>query len=115
MLAFVAKIVVTGLGLWMADVMLAGLAFDDPATLVLAAILLAFANAVVRPVLFVLAFPITLITLGIFYFVINGAMVLGVGFLLPGFHVAGLTAAVPTSLVVSLLNWFVQSRDRKKR
>ncbi len=69
----------------------------------LAALVIGLLNTLVRPVLVVLTIPITLLTLGLFLFVINALMFWAASGLLSGFHVAGFGAALIGSLLYSLL------------
>ena len=55
----------------------------------IAALVLGLVNALVRPLLFVLTLPVTLLTLGLFIFVLNGLLFWAVGSLVPGFRVDG--------------------------
>lgn len=68
----------------------------------LAALVLGLLNAVVRPILIVLTLPVTVITLGLFLFVINALMFQAAGSMLAGFHVHGFGAALIGSLIYSL-------------
>jgi len=68
----------------------------------IAALVLGLFNTLVRPVLVLLTFPITLVTLGLFLFVINALMFWGAAYVLDGFNVAGFTAALIGSLLYSL-------------
>ena len=63
----------------------------------------------VRPLMFVLTFPLTVLTLGLFLLVLNAAMLGLVALLVPGFHIAGFWTAVGASLVVSLVAWIASS------
>lgn len=118
MKSFLARVLVTAFGLWMADQLLAGIRFDSAGSLWIAALLLGVVNAVVRPVVFFLTLPITVLTLGLFVFVINGAMVLLVARLMPSFHTDGLGAAILASVVVSLTAWaantFIGKKDDRR-
>jgi putative membrane protein len=78
-----------------------GIHADGYGSALVAAILLALVNSVVRPVLIVLTLPITLVTLGLFLLVINAGMLLLVGHIVAGFTVRGWGAG----LVGSLLLW----------
>ena len=79
-------------------------------SLVLTGLVLGLVNAVVRPILVILSFPITLITLGLFLLVINGLMLLLVSNIPPlGFQVNGLLWAIIGSIVISIAS-FVLSR-----
>jgi putative membrane protein len=105
MRGFLARLFITAFGLWMADMVLPGLWFDGVASLWIAAFLLGVVNAFVRPVVILLTFPITLFTLGLFLFIVNGAMVMLVAWIMPSFHIEGLGWAVLASIVVGLTGW----------
>ncbi len=100
------RFVIVGLGLWLACVIVPGVRIADVRTLVLAALLLGFVNAVVRPVVILLTLPLTLLTLGLFILVINAALFALVAALLPGFRVHGVAAAFWGALVVTVVGWF---------
>lgn len=71
--------------------------------LLLAALVIGLVNAVVRPILVVLTFPITVLTLGIFYLVLNGFLFYLAAALTPGFRLEGFWAAVLGAVVMSLV------------
>lgn len=75
---------------------------DDYVSALLVAIVLAFLNSVVKPILTILTIPITLFTLGFFLLVINALIIIFAGKLVPGFHVDGFIWALLFSLVLSL-------------
>ena len=106
MIRFVLRAVIAALGLWVATRWVPGLRIDDGATLLLAGFLLGLINAVVRPVAVLLTLPLTLLTLGLFLFVINAAMLALVAQLLPGFHIDSFRAALLGAMVVGLAGWF---------
>jgi len=91
---FFLRLLITALGLWLADALLDGVSVTGTFTLLLAALLLGFVNAVVRPLLLVLTLPITLLTLGLFLLVINAAMLGIVASVLPGFQIASIWSAI---------------------
>jgi putative membrane protein len=101
-MGFLARTAITAFGLWLADLLLPGLWFEGFWPLVLAAILLGIVNAIVRPIVIILTLPITFVTLGFFLLVINGAMVLLVGRLMPSVHMAGLGTGILTAIIVGL-------------
>jgi putative membrane protein len=74
-----------------------------------AALVIGLLNAVVRPVLVVLTLPVTLVTLGLFLFVINALMFWAAGSVLDGFHVNGFLSALVGSLIYSLLGVVIES------
>jgi putative membrane protein len=105
MTGFLIRAVVVGIGLWLASQIVPGIEFRSTESLVAAALLLGIINAFVRPILVILTFPITLLTLGLFLLVINGLMIELVGYFLKGFVVTGLWPAILASIVVSLTSW----------
>lgn len=70
-----------------------------------AALILGLVNAVVRPVLVLLTLPVTILTLGLFIFVLNGLLFWMVGSWLEGFNVGGFWAGVFGAIVFSLVSW----------
>lgn len=115
MRGFLARVLITAFGLWVADVLLRGVRLDGAVALFLAALLLGLTNAIVRPVVIFLTLPITLVTLGLFLLVINGLMVMFVAWLMPSFQLSGLGPAVLASLIVGLTGWAANAfvGDRK--
>ena len=75
----------------------------------IAALLLGLVNAVVRPLLLLLTLPVTVLTLGLFIFVINGLMFWLAGSLIEGFVVGGFWPAVLGSLLYSAVSWALTS------
>ena len=115
MRGFLSRVLITSVGLWLADAMLSSMRFDDVPSMVLSALLLGVVNAFVRPIIVVLTLPITLLSLGIFVLVINGAMVMLVARLMPAFHLDGLGTAIVASVVVGLTSWLANGSAAKKR
>ena len=105
MLRFIVQFLVTCLALWLAAQVVPGVAFNDTTTLLLAAVLLGIANAIVRPVLTFLTFPLTLITFGLFLLVVNAAVIGLVAALLGGFTVDGLWAGIGAAIVTGVVSW----------
>ena len=95
---------ITALSLWVASLIFKGLKFDTVSSLVIAALLLGLANAIVRPLLVILTFPLTLITFGLFILVINALMILLVAWLVKGFKVSSFWTAFFASIFISLLS-----------
>ncbi|MGH7673938.1 MAG: phage holin family protein, partial [Gemmatimonadales bacterium] len=71
----------------------------------LAALLLGIVNAVIRPLVVILTFPLTVLTLGLFLLVVNGISIALVAWLLPGVTVTGLWPATLAAIVVGLVSW----------
>jgi putative membrane protein len=109
MVGFVLRAAISALALWVADAMFEGMRFDSGMQLLIAAVVLGIVNGLVRPLMFVLTLPLTVLTLGLFLLVLNAAMLGLVALLVPGFHIAGFWTAVGASLVVSLVAWVASS------
>ena len=110
------RTLITAIGLWLASAVVPGIAITTTGTLILAAVLMGFVNALVRPVIILLTLPITVVTLGFFLFVINAAMFGLVAALLDNFHVSGFFAALFGWLIVSVTaitaSWFIGPNGR---
>lgn len=95
---------ITALSLWGASLVFKGIRFSSTSTLIISALLLGFANAVLRPLLLILTFPLTLLTLGFFVLVINALMLLLVAKVVKGFTISGFWTAFFASLFISILS-----------
>ncbi|HST90621.1 MAG TPA: phage holin family protein [Brevundimonas sp.] len=119
MLRFIVQFLVTCLALWLAAQVVPGVSFSDTPSLLLAAVLLGVANAVVRPILTILTFPLTIITFGLFLLVVNAAVIGLVAMLLGGFVVDGLAAGIGAAIVTGVVSWIAgwligEKRDRQR-
>jgi putative membrane protein len=76
-------------------------------TALLAALVLGLINTLIRPVLVVLTLPVTVVTLGLFIFVINGLLFWWVGSFVEGFRVSGFWSGVFGAIVYSLVSWLL--------
>jgi putative membrane protein len=104
LMPFVLHWAVIALSLWAASHIFSGVKFDNASSLLIAALLLGFSNAIVKPLLIVLTLPLTLVTFGLFVLVINALMILLVARLVKGFHVSGFWTAFFASIFVSVLS-----------
>ena len=105
MAGMLIRTLVVALGLWLASVLVPGIAVAGPWTLLGAALLLGIVNAVLRPLLVLLTLPVTVVTLGLFVLVINAAMLALVAWVFEGFTIAGFWPALFGAIVVSLTGW----------
>jgi putative membrane protein len=105
MTGFLVRLAITSVGLWVAARFVSGITAADTATLVWAALWLGIVNAIVRPVAIVLTLPITLLSLGLFLWVINAGMLAIVAWLLDGFSVAGFGSALFGAALISATGW----------
>ena len=85
--------------------LLPGIAVADFVTALVAALVLGLVNAVIRPILILLTLPVTLLTLGLFIFVINGLMFWFVGSFVSGFMVAGFWPGIFGAIGYSIVSW----------
>ena len=74
-------------------------------TALIAALVLGLINALIRPILVLLTLPVTILTLGLFIFVINGLLFWWVGSFIDGFHVSGFWSDVFGAIVYSIISW----------
>ena len=107
MRSFLVRWLVTAVALVVCARLVPGIVFTSTQVLLISALVLGLVNAVVRPVMVVLTLPITVLTLGIFLLVVNGAALGIAAWLVPGFRVAGLGSAVLGALVVSLVSFLL--------
>ena len=103
-IAFLVHWAATALSLWIASRIFKGITFTGAWSLGIAALLLGFANAVVWPILLILTLPLTVLTLGLFLFVLNALVLLLVAALVKGFRISGFWTALFASMVISLLS-----------
>ncbi|HEY3219326.1 MAG TPA: phage holin family protein [Gemmatimonadales bacterium] len=105
MRGFLVRLLITALGLWLADRLLPGIAITGTGALIVSALLLGIVNAVIRPVILILTLPLTVLTLGLFILIVNGISLGLVAWLVPGFHIAGLMSATLGAIIVGLTSW----------
>ena len=77
--------------------------------LLLGAAVLGIANAIVKPILTILTFPLIIVTLGLFYFVLNIAMLALAEWIAPDFSITGFWAYVGSVIVIWLVNWILHA------
>lgn len=109
MTGFLIRWAVSALSLWVAQAIVPGIRISGASTLWIAALLLGFVNAVVRPALVFFTLPLTVLTLGLFLLVVNAAMLGLVAALLDRFTISGFWSALLGAIVVSLVSWLVSS------
>jgi len=89
--------------LWITTLIVPGIVVRGTGALLLAALVIGLVNAVVKPILVVLTFPVTVVTLGIFYLVLNGILFYLAAEVTPGFSLSGFAAAFLGALVMSIV------------
>ena len=104
---FLVRLVLNGLAIIIAAWLLPGIHITSTLSALLAGVILGFVNAIVRPVLFFLTLPLTLLTLGLFIFVLNAICFALTAWLVPGFSVDGFFSALVGALLVSVVSWIL--------
>jgi putative membrane protein len=107
MIGFLIHTVVLAVAIWVTANVVPGVTVASWSALAIAALVLGVVNAIVRPILVILTLPITVLTLGLFYLVVNGIAFALAAALVPGFGIASLTAAVLGALLTSVISWFI--------
>lgn len=77
-------------------------------TAVIAAVVLSLVDLIIRPLLIALTLPVTVLTFGLFIFVVNGVMLLIVSLFVPGFSVLGLGGAMIASVVIGIVGTLLE-------
>ena len=101
--------------MWIVAHVVPGISVSGPVAALIAALVIGLINATIGLLLKIITFPLTILTLGLFWFVINALMLELAAALVPGFHVQGFLAAflgaLVLSIVSSLLLWLVMPRS----
>jgi len=104
MFTLITRILITALALLLVSNFVPGVMVDGLYAAIIAALVLGILNTLVKPILVVLTLPITIVTLGLFMFVINAALFMFAASFLEGFAVSGFLAAMLGSLIVSIIS-----------
>ena len=106
LVAFLVRAALNVVAIWVADELLSGVQSNgDLWTYVIAGVVLAAANSLVRPVVVFLAIPLIVLTLGIAYLLVSVLMIGLVSWLVPDFSVDGFWSTVGAAIIVFLVNW----------
>jgi len=106
---FLLRVLLNAVAVFFAAWFVPGIAIAGPGTALLAGAVLGLVNAVIRPILFVLTLPFTLLTLGLFIFIVNAICLALVAWLVPGFTISGFWAALFGALVISFVSWLLSA------
>lgn len=106
---FLINLLVGGFAVFVSAYILPGVTVDSFLTAIIVALVLGIVNVLVEPILVLLTLPVTVLTLGLFLFVINALMILLVAAIVPGFKVNGFLTALIFSLVLSVVSWFLHA------
>ncbi|MGO4332695.1 phage holin family protein [Cupriavidus sp. 2TAF22] len=101
--------IINAAALFLVGNLISGIHLGGFGSAMIAALVLGLVNTLIRPILVILTLPVTLLTLGLFIFVINALLFLFVGKLLSGFVVTGFGAALLGSILYSVISWLLSS------
>jgi putative membrane protein len=96
--------ILSAIAVWIVAQIVPGISLHGPVAALIAALAIGFINATIGLVLKVITFPLTLITLGLFWLVINALMLELASAIVPGFHVRGFGAAFIGAILLSIVN-----------
>jgi putative membrane protein len=118
-MGFLMRVVISAVNVFVLAYILPGVNVNDFFTALIVALVLALLDSIVKPLLLIFTLPVTILTLGLFIFVINALIILLGTYLVKGFVVDGFWWALLFSLLLSFFNSFVASRvgsrDSNKR
>ena len=111
------RILLNAIAVYIADYFVDGIVLSGLTATIIAGLVLGIVNALIKPLLVVLTFPLTLVTLGLFIFVLNGLCLALTAALVPGFEIVGFWSAVGGALIVSIVSWGLNAlaRDEQHR
>lgn len=104
---FLARWLITAFGLWVAAALVPGIHISGTLSIILAALLFGVVNAFIRPIVVLFTLPLSIITLGLFLLVINGAMLGLVAAMMESFRIGGLVPAILGSIIITIISWAV--------
>jgi putative membrane protein len=102
---FALALAINALALWIANGLFGGVEIDGAGAYVFGALVLGIANAILKPILALLTLPLILVTLGLFYLLINVGMIALTAWIVPNLSVDGFWTYVGVVIVVWLVNW----------
>jgi putative membrane protein len=104
-MGFLLKLLVNALAVVVSAYLLSGVFVDSLITAVIVALVLGLLNSFVKPILLILTLPITILTLGLFYLVLNVIIIYIADYFIGGFRVDGFVPALLFSFVLALVGW----------
>ncbi|TAD86744.1 MAG: phage holin family protein [Bacteroidetes bacterium] len=114
-MGFLFRILVIAVNAFVLAYLLPGVEIDNFFTAIVVALLLAFLDFTVKPLLIILTLPVTFITLGLFLFIVNALIILIDAYFVHGFKVDGLWYAVLYSFCLSIANSMVLRHAKRRR
>jgi putative membrane protein len=109
--------IITAIAVWLTSLLVPGISVSGPLAALIAAIAIGLVNATVGVILKIITFPLTIITFGIFWLILNGILLKLASVFVPGFYIHGFGAAFWGAIVISIVNvllkWLVLPQHRQ--
>lgn len=102
-----AHLLINALALWIVSYLIPGFVFESNEALFVTAVVMGVVNTFIKPVLQIVALPISIITFGIAAFLINVFLLWAVSYFVPGFEIINFNTAAISSIVLTLVSWFL--------
>ena len=115
MMNYIAKILLTALAVLVIASLLPGVEVDEYSTAIWVAVVVGLLFSFLKPILVILTLPATILTLGLFLFVINAALILMANSWIDGFSVSGFWTALLFSILLSVFESLIQSLFEKNQ
>ena len=109
MINYIIRLIFSGIAVYLIPNYLKGISVDSITTAITVAFVMSLLNTFVKPILSLLSFPITILTLGLFYFVITVVVVYICAYFVKGFIVEGFLPPLLFSFALSIVNWLVST------
>lgn len=107
------KLTINFLTLLVVEYLVPGFKFDSVSALLATTIVIGIVNMLIKPIVQIIALPISILTLGVFAFLVNVALLWGVAAVVPGFQIQSFTTAIIASIVMALVSWFLHKLARE--
>lgn len=114
-MSILINLILSAMAVFAAAYILPGVHVENFTAAIVAALVIGIFNAVLKPILLILTLPITIISLGLFTFVIQAFLIMLADQLVPGFTVDGFLWALVLSLVLAIINFFLQNQSSKSQ
>lgn len=101
------KLLITSLAIIITAYFLPGVRIADFWTAITVAVAMGIVNTIIKPIVLFFTLPLNILTLGLFTFVVNGALIMLITFFIPGFQIEGFFTAVIFSILVMIINWIL--------
>ena len=116
-MGFLIRVVLNGMAIYVAAWLVPGIHLAGPVPTLIAGLILGLVNALVRPILILLTLPFTIVTLGLFLFIVNTICLALTAWVVPGFEITGFVPAFLGALIVTVVSWILSglAKDDDRR